>query len=337
MANGFSSQAASISVLLAPGYNMAATLAFIDPFRAANYLSGAPFYRWALFGVGDGAPRASNGLTIDVQPLAEAAAPPDYGVVSTSWTPEMSYGALAPVIRRWARHGTRLVGLDTGAFALADAGVLDGRRATAHYEHIDAFAETFPRVVVSEDLHTADGPVFTASGGGGATDLALRIIGDEHGAALANAAARYLFHERIRPEGERQLPAGEPIGAGAPDLVRAAIAEMEAHLEQVVRIPEIAARLGVAQRRLERAFRRHVGKTPARYYAEIRLDRARGLVIQTEMAVSEIALACGFAGAEQFSRAYAKRFGAPPRADRQRGRVPFEFRAWPMHEKGATL
>jgi len=157
----------------------------------------------------------------------------------------------------------------------------------------------------------------------------------EAGEALANGAARYLFHERLRPLGSRQLPSEtEPVGATVPAPLRAAIQYMEDHLEEVAPMPAIAAHAGVGQRRLERLFRRFVGRTPARYYSDIRLDRARGLATQTDLSLREIALACGFASPEHFSRAYRKRFGAPPQSDRKTGRVPFEFRAWPMHERG---
>lgn len=325
----------SAVILTAPGFNMAATTSFIDAFRACNYLAGDPLFRWSLCHVGKAPPTASNGLALQSTALDPVEKAPDIGVVSTSWAPEASYEALAPVVRRWARFGAMLAGLDTGAFVLAEAGLLEGRRATVHYEHIDAFAEMFPKVRTTEDLYTIDGPRMTAAGGAAATDLALQIVKARVGEALANAAARYIFHERLRPEGARQLPGGaEPSGATVPGEVRAAIQFMEDHLEDVAPMPAIAAHAGIGQRRLERLFRRFIGRTPARYYSDIRLDRARGLATQTDLPLREIALACGFASPEHFSRAYRKRFGAPPQTDRQAGRVPFEFRAWPMHERG---
>lgn len=327
--------AITLSILTAPGFNMAATTGFIDAMRACNYLAGEPVFRWSLNHTDAAPPTASNGLSLQSAMLNPQGKAPDIGVVSTSWAPEAAYDAMTPVVRRWARFGATLVGLDTGAFVLAEAGLLEGKRATVHYEHIDAFAEMFPKVRTTEDLYTIDGPRMTAAGGAAATDLALQIVRTRVGEALANAAARYIFHERLRPEGTRQLPGGaEPSGATVPGEVRAAIQYMEDHLEEVAPMPAIAAHAGIGQRRLERLFRRFIGRTPARYYSDIRLDRARGLATQTDLPLREIALACGFASPEHFSRAYRNRFGAPPRADRQAGRVPFEFRAWPMHERG---
>lgn len=317
---------------------MAATTGFVDPFRAANYLDGARRFQWGVYGLADSDIAASNGLVIKAQPLGDAPERPDLVVVSSSWTPEAFYGApLDGLLRRWARFGALIGGLDTGAFILAAAGLLNGQRATVHYEHTDAFIETFPDVIVTEDLLTLSNDRVTAAGGQASSDLAIHILSRFAGPALANAAARYVFHDRLRPEGERQAPDhAEPLGADAPGSIRQAIKLMEAHLEEVMTAPDIAAEVNLSLRQLERLFQRHVGKPPQRYYTDIRLDRARGLVRQTRMSLKEIALACGFASQEHFSRAYRTRFGASARQDRKDGLTPFEFRAWPMHESGAN-
>ncbi|GMG81703.1 GlxA family transcriptional regulator [Paralimibaculum aggregatum] len=324
-----------IAVIVTPGFNMAATVGFLDPLRAANYLNGGALFRWSLHSVAGGEAAASNGLALSTRPLAEATAAPDIAVISSSWTPEAFYGApLDGVLRRWLRFGAKLCGLDTGGFLLANAGLLTGRRATVHYEHIDAFAELFPDVTVTEDLYAIDGDLMTCCGGAAAGDLALQVLRAAAGDAVANAAARYVFHERMRAEGAPQLPEPtEPFGATAPTRLRKAIRIMEANLEEVLAIPEIAARAGLSQRQLERLFNQTVCKSPQRYYSDIRLDRARGLVTQTDMPLREIALACGFASPEHFSRAYRARFGISARSDRVKGRIPFEFRAWPMHPR----
>jgi len=108
---------------------------------------------------------------------------------------------------------------------------------------------------------------------------------------------------------------------------------MQQHLENPLPIPELCARTGISHRQLNRLFDRYIGKSPSLYYRDIRLDRARGLVTQTDMLLSEIAIASGFSSPALFSRAYRERFGLPPRTDRVEGRIPFEFRAWPLHRK----
>jgi len=328
-----------IAMVVTPRFNLAATMAFIDPFRVANYLEGTPLYRWAFLSPMGGELRASNGATVLTEPLSEELATPDLGMVSSSWTPEIYAGApLDRTLRRWSRFGAALGGIDTGAFLLAQAGLLDNRRATTHYEHIDSLAELYPAVEVSEDLYVIDDDRLTTCGGAAATDLALQVVRATHGDAAANAAARYVFHDRIRPPGTRQLPErAEPLGTGAPAKLRQAIKVMERNLEEPVPIPEIAEEAGLSQRQLERLFTQYVCKSPLRYYRDIRLDRARSLVTQTDLALREVAIACGFASPEHFSRAYRDRFGISPREDRVEGRVPFEFRAWPMHAAGARV
>lgn len=324
-----------IAVIVVPSFNAAATLAFLDPFRAANYLSGAPLYTWQLFGPGPTRERASNGLEIGVRPLAALAeVAPDIGAVSSSWTPERFYGdeAVMAPIRTWGRRRIRVCGLDTGAFLIARAGLLTQGRAAVHYEHIDSFQEVYPEITCTEELITVHRQVLTCAGGAASLDLALHILRDDHGEAMADAAARYLLHDRIRMPGELQNIGNRvPIGRTTPDGLRAAIRLMEAHLETPLPIPEIAEDIGISQRQLARLFKRHTGASPVQYYRNIRLDRGRSLITQTEMSILAIAIACGFESAEYFARAYRRRFQTTPRQDRVQGRIPFEYRAWPMH------
>jgi transcriptional regulator GlxA family with amidase domain len=326
-------------ILVTPSFNLAATTAFIDPFRAANYLEGDTRFRWVLASSAGGQCTASNGFNVQTQKLVDIQNEPfDIVVVSASWTPETGKTPqFLAAIRRWARAGSIIGGLDTGAFIMADAGLLSGRRATVHYEHIDALKELHGDVDVSEDLFVRDEKRFTCAGGIASADIALHVIRASSGDAMANAAARYIFHPSLRPAGTPQNPANaEPLGSHVPNSIRQAIVIMEQHLENPLSIPDIADRVSISHRQLNRLFLRYVGKSPAIYYRDIRLDRARGLVTQTDMTMAEIALASGFASQVHFSRAYRERFGLSARTDRVEGRIPFEFRAWPMHRKSSA-
>jgi AraC family carnitine catabolism transcriptional activator len=331
-----SDRAFQITVIVTPRFNLAPTVCFLDPFRAANYLESRTLYQWQMVSIDGGAVTASNGLDVVTASLADTKTrAPSLAMVSASWTPE-AYGEsqMLAALRRLARQGAAMGGIDTGAFLLAAAGLLDDRCATVHYEHLDAFAELYPKVDVREDLYFIDGDRMTCAGGIAATDLALQIIQRQHGPALANAAAHYIFHDRLRAPGERQESSGiEPLGATTPKRLRDAIRLMGDHLEEPMAVPDIAKRVGLSQRQLERLFADNTGMSPIRYYRDIRLDRARGLITQTDMPVLEVALACGFFSPEHFSRAYRLRFGIAPREDRVEGRIPFEFRAWPMHTR----
>ncbi|WP_138933886.1 GlxA family transcriptional regulator [Roseovarius arcticus] len=325
-------------LIVTPHFNMAATAGFIDPFRAANYLDGTAHFTWDIASAAGGACLASNGMCIDTVPLADLrGAARDMVIVSSSWTPEAHFvPQLSSALWRWARGGATLGGIDTGAFLLAQAGLLDGRRATVHYEHMDAFAERFPECILSEDLYILGGDRISCAGGAASMDFALQIIRMARGDAAANGAARYLFHGAVRPPGTAQNDAPvEPLGNTAPGAVKRAIALMEKHLETPLPIAQICAEVGISHRQLDRLFAAHVRKTPALYYRDIRLDRARGLVTQTDLPLAQVAVASGFASQVHFSRAYRARFGLPPSADRVEGRVPFEFRAWPMHRKSS--
>ncbi len=320
-----------LAVLLLPSFNAMATVALLDPFRAANYLTGEPRYGWELLSLEGGAVTASNGIEIAGTAPFAAAIDVELLLVSASWTPEAYRD---PQVLRWlqrrARAGTTLGGIDTGAFLLAFAGLLDGRRASVHYEHIASFRELFPKVQMGEDLYVIDGDRITCCGGSASCDLALQLIRLQDGIDVANAAARYIFHDRLRGGAEGQLPTHhEPVGSAAPEKLRQAIVCMERNLESPLPIAAVASEVGLSQRQLERLFRSHTGMTAVRYYLASRLDRARGLVTQTEMPLLSIAVACGFSSQEYFARAYRRHFGLQPSRDRREGRVPFQYRTYP--------
>ena len=317
-----------------PSFNAMATMALLDPFRAVNYLKGVRCYRWTTITMNDASILASNGLEFSgTEPLSAAGHAYDFVFVSSSWTPEAYRDSgVLQWLRRCSRQGAVVGGIDTGAFLLAYAGLLEGRRVTVHYEHIAAFKELFPGLSVCDDLYTIDADRITCCGGAAASDLALEIIRTNEGAEVANAAARYIFHDRLRSPSESQSPLRyEPVGYSAPRKLRQAIACMEHNLEQPLPVSAIAREVGLSQRQLERMFRAHTGVTPVQYYVDERLDRARGMVTQTDMPLLDVAVACGFSSQEYFGRAYKRRFGLQPSKDRQEGRVPFQFRAFPSH------
>ena len=332
---GFESAAqTSIAILLLPTFNAMATVALLDPFRAANYLTGEPRYHWQMLSL-DGKPVvASNGLQFsDIASYATAPEEFDMVIVSSSWTPERYRDRrIMKWLLRQAQGGATLGGVDTGAFSLAYAGLLDGRRATVHYEHVASFHELFPKVHICEDLYVIDQSSATCCGGIAASDLALELIRIREGIDVANAAARYIFHDRLRAGSEGQFPAHhEPVGYSVPEKLRNAIVRMERHLENPLPLGEIAKGVGLSQRHLERLFKAHTGVTAVQYYLHSRLDRARGLVTQTEMPLMSVAVACGFSSQEYFARAYRRHFGLQPSRDRREGRVPFQFRSFPAH------
>lgn len=315
---------------------MAATMNLIDPFRVANYLEGIVHFEWSLASVTGGSCVASNGLNLDTLRLSDVKNRDwDFVIVSSSWAPETHCNPeLLSALKTFAKYGCSLGGLDTGAFVLAEAGLLKRRSATVHYEHSNALHELHPSTTVVEDLFVFDGNRISCCGGAASIDFALQIIKGTNGNVLANQAARYLYQENLRPIGTKQQPdTMEPLGSSSPDVVKQAITVMEDHIEEVLSIPDICKQIKISQRQLDRLFADYVNKTPALYYRDIRLDRARGLVTQTEMSLTEVCVACGFVSPVHFSRVYKERFGLPPKRDRIEGRIPFEYRAKPLHKQ----
>lgn len=323
-----------ILVLVTPYFNLATTTAFVDPFRVANYLSGEAIFSWTLLSSEGGQIICSNGLSVQTASLSDHAdSTPDFVVVSSSWTPEVHQTKpITSALKGWAGKQVRLGALDTGTFILARAKLMKNRLATVHYEHLDALIEQFPDIRSSESLYVIDGDRFTCCGGQASTDLALHLLREFKGNNFVNSVARYLFHHQLRAPDTRQNPELiEPCGQKTPEVIRKAINLMEQHLESPWSIPIICSELEISQRHLNRLFKTYVNKSPVVYYRDIRLDRARCLVTQTELKLTEIAIASGFTSQTHFTRAYSQRFGMAPSKDRIQGRIPFEFRAWPMH------
>lgn len=321
-------------MLLLADFNLAAACSFLDPFRAANYIRGQNLYQWNFVSCADDVVNASNGAAIaDTTHISDYQEAFDLVVVNSSWAPErFQLKSLKSWLVTMSRKGATLAGIDTGAFVLGYAGLLDNYRATVHYEHFAAFKELFPMIQLENALYVVDRNRLTCSGGTASADMALRLVQKHNGLELANAAAIYLLKDRHRVGNEKQAQHDpEPVGYTMPEVLRKAVIVMERNIEEPVSVEAIAEALSTSQRQLERIFKHNTGITPVRYYINLRLDRARGLVTQTEMSVAQIASACGFGSAQQFSRAYNKHFGISPSQDRIDGRIPFQFRSFPTH------
>lgn len=322
-------QSLRIGVLLLPNFNIMATTAFVDPFRAANYLADDRLYEWQFLTVDTVDVTASNGMVMgDLTAIDHAQDAFDIVVVSASWGPEnFQAPALLGWLRMQARRGAVMGGIDTGAFVLGYAGLLRGDRASVHFEHATALTETFADIQPDQGLFVHDARHFTCCGGAAAGDLALSMVRGQHGPDLANAAARYVFHDRIRSGHESQQDNRHaPDGHTKPAPLAAAITEMEANLEMPLAVGLLARRTGVSQRQLERLFKAHMGMSPIQYYLDLRLANAHRLITQTDMRMLDVAVANGFSSQEHFSRAYKGKFGVAPSIGRRVGRVPFQFR-----------
>jgi transcriptional regulator GlxA family with amidase domain len=207
-------------------------------------------------------------------------------------------------------------GLCTGAYLLAAAGLLSGKRCAIHWEDLPGFSERFPRADVYADLYEVDGNIYTCAGGTAALDMMLNLIGDDHDENLVNRVCEQALTDRVRSPHDRQrLPLRARLGVQN-SKVLSIIELMEANLSEPLSLLEIADYAGLSRRQIERLFRQEMGRSPARYYLEIRLDRARHLLVQSSMPVVEVAVACGFVSASHFSKCYRELYGRSPQQER---------------------
>jgi AraC family transcriptional regulator, glycine betaine-responsive activator len=200
--------------------------------------------------------------------------------------------------------------------------LLDGYKCTIHWENIPGFAEAFPDIDATGGLFEIDDDRFTSAGGTTALDMMLSLISSQHGQELAAQVAEAVLHAPIRHHSENQrlsLPAR--IGARHPKLI-AIIEKMEENLEDPLSPSLLAKQAGLSTRQLERLFRRYLDRSPKRYYLELRLKKARSLLLQTDMSVINVALASGFSSPSHFSKCYRGFYGRTPY--RERG-VPAEL------------
>ncbi|MFM7505050.1 MAG: GlxA family transcriptional regulator, partial [Rubrivivax sp.] len=237
-------------------------------------------------------------------------------VVSDRAVPPGLQAALRPLLARLDAEGAMLGGIGSGAAELARAGLLAGHRATLHWAESQALAEAHPDVVVSSHLYEIDRRRLTCAGGSASLDAFIAWLGQRHGERLVQALLAHFGLERLRDGSEPQRsPVSGRIGGGAPKLAEA-VALMEANLGEPLPTENIARLVGVSRRQLERLFKQHLDELPSRYYAELRLQRARRLLQQTGQSILQIGLACGFASGSHFSNAYRARFGHTPREAR---------------------
>jgi transcriptional regulator GlxA family with amidase domain len=225
-------------------------------------------------------------------------------------------------IRLAARRSRRVASVCTGAFLLARAGLLDGRRATTHWDACGALARRYPTIDVDPDpIFVRDGHVYTSAGVTAGIDLALALVEEDLGARAALGVARSLVLFVRRPGGQAQFSAGLAVQAAARPGIRELQEWIADRLDDDLSVPALADRCFMSPRNFARVFAREVGTTPASYVESLRLERARMLLETTELQLDEVARRCGFGTVETLRRVFARRLGASPSHYRARFNV----------------
>ncbi|MFD9698341.1 GlxA family transcriptional regulator [Lentzea sp. NPDC059081] len=219
---------------------------------------------------------------------------------------------LVDAVRTAHGTGARIVSLCTGAFVLAEAGLLDGLRATTHWAHADEMRRRFPRVEVDPDvLYVDNGQVLTSAGKAAAIDLSLHLIRSDHGTATANTAARRLVVPPHRDGGQAQFVlAPVPSGEGHP--LTELFGWVSARLDQMITVEDLARQAGMSSRHLARLFKAVTGTTPLQWLHSQRIRRAQELLEMTDDSVDRIAESSGMGTATTLRRHFHRAVGVPP-------------------------
>jgi len=303
--------------IMVPEFTMMPVTSAIEPLRLVNRLSEIAHYKWTMHSI-DGKPvAASNNILAMVD--GDLSAIPEHATVIVCGGLNVQHHSdkrLTAWLRKTARKGVDIGAVCTGAHLLAEAGLLDGYRCTIHWANLPGFSETFPEIDATGGLFEIDRDRFTSAGGTTALDMMLTMIASQHGPEIASNVAESVLHSPIRHHSEHQrmsLPAR--IGARHPKLV-GIVEQMELYLEEPLSPSILAKQAGLSTRQLERLFRRYLDRSPKRYYLELRLKKARSLLLQTEMSVINVALACGFSSPSHFSKCYRAFYGRTPYRER---------------------
>ena len=309
---------------LVEDFSLIAFATAIEALRLANRMLAYSSYSWRLASMDGASVRASNGVEVSVDTSLEE----ERRLLSGPDRPSMVFicsgvnverhdnKAIHGWIREEHKRGVAVGGLCTGAHILASAGLLNNRRCAIHWENLPGFQEKFPSANVFADLFETDGNVYTCAGGTAALDMMLSLIGEDHEESLINAICEQALTDRVRgPQDRQRRPLRARLGVQN-TRVLSIIEMMEANLSEPLTLIEVADAAGLSRRQIERLFRGQMGRSPARYYLEIRLDRARHLLLQSNLPVVEVAVACGFVSASHFSKCYRELYGRSPLQER---------------------
>ena len=307
------------AIALEPEFSFNSFALLTEVLRIANQNTGLNLVASRVVAAERQPVRGSNGMWVDVDlTLSEIADIDVVIVVGGNLPTQVLNPKLLNPLRRLARYGTLIGATNAGTFALARASLLDGHAFTTHWETRSTFVEYFPDLEPSSAIYVRDRDRFTCAGGTAIIDVMLDILSDYFGPELSTEIANGLVHH-IRPPETPQL--NRDRRPNPQSLTRRIVQLMEANIENPLSTGDLAKRLGMNRRTLERKCVAECGQTLARLYLKIRLQAARNLLFYDDRPVSEIALICGFAYASVFSRAFKKQFSVPPQKFRSKLRL----------------
>lgn len=290
----------------------------IEPLRMANKLANKKIYEWFTINSTEATVKSSSDIAFHCDYALNNVPKLDILLVCSGENIQRNITTPVANFLKTQSHKPVILGsLCTGSYILAKAKLLDGYRCTVHWESIASLRDEFPEIIVSSELFEFDRNRYTCSGGTAPLDMMINLIKQQHGARLATDISDMFMVDRIRGKHDKQrIPLKQHLGSIQPKLVEA-VTLMESNIEEPMSLDELAYHVGLSRRQLERLFQKYLQCVPTRYYMELRLRRARELLLQTSKSVVDIAFACGFISAPHFSKCYRDFFGVAPRDERK--------------------
>jgi transcriptional regulator GlxA family with amidase domain len=303
-----------IGFLVFPGFQVM-SLAAASAFEFTNITLGEDVYEVGYFSEAGGLIRSSIGMTVQTQAFTR----PDFDTLLVSGgtgIPDSTPGLLN-FVRQASQASRRVAAICTGAFIFADAGMLDGRRATTHWLLARELQQRFPAVKMEEDrIFVIDDQIWTSAGMSAGVDLALAMVEKDHGADVARRVAQMLVVYHRRSGGQSQFSALLELEPKS-DRIQSALSYAKSHLQMPLTVEELAAAANLSPRQFSRAFRAETGQSPAKAVEHLRVEAARLMMEQSRHPIDVVARETGFADRERMRRAFLRAFGQPPQAMRR--------------------
>jgi transcriptional regulator GlxA family with amidase domain len=310
-----------LGFMMFPGFPMACLTQAIEPLRAANEITGRREFIWTLVAETTGAVRSSAEIGFEPDTTLHEVEGLDQLYLLSPPTAAFADPRRSPARLRWLdRTGVTLGAFSGGIFPLARAGLMEGRASSVHWCYEAAFKADFPGIEAREVTILREGRRITASGAGAVFDLMLRLIEERLGRDCMTEVACWFQHPFVRDaDASQKVPVARSGGTtdSLPPAIREAIRLFETHVEDPLRIPDVAAAVGLSGRHFERTFKRETGQSPLRYYHHLRLMKARQRVLYSNDTFREIAASVGYMTSGPMIRHYTEIFGVSPRDERR--------------------
>ncbi len=302
-----------IGFLLIDGFALMSYAAASEPFRAANHLAGKELYHVRNISVFEAEVASSGAARVKTRTQIGEHVDFDLVIVIAGGDPaEFRNKRVFQWLRHLSRRGVMLGGVSGGPVILAAAGLMDGRRMTVHWEHAVSLVEISPSLYLEKSIYVIDKDRYTCAGGIAPLDMMHELIASHHGSEFATKVSDWFMHTNVRGAGQPQR-AGyvARYGTTSAPVIRA-IEAMENHVGDPLDLMQIAEMSGVGPRQLNRLFSDKLGEGTMAFYRNFRLEKARNLLTQSPLSITEIALATGFCSSAHFAKTFRNRYGKPP-------------------------